>query len=86
MGCETPWRAARDPLIKRINSLMARFNSLLGRNKFPVPMRREFGPKPLNFWLYFGLITGLGRSDVQIPCIFHLGSRDEFAPDCLLQR
>jgi hypothetical protein len=26
---------------------MARFNSLLGRNKFPVPLRRELGRKPL---------------------------------------
>jgi hypothetical protein len=33
------WRGS---LIRTIISLMARFNSLLGRNKFPVPMRREF--------------------------------------------
>jgi hypothetical protein len=26
---------------------MARFNSLLGRNKFPVPLRRELRRKPL---------------------------------------
>ena len=26
----------------RINSLMTRFNSLLGANKFPVPMRRNW--------------------------------------------
>ena len=32
------WRGS---LIRRIISLMARFNSLLGRNKFPVPTRRE---------------------------------------------
>ena len=44
----------RKSLIRRINSLMARFNSLLGRNKFPVPLRRELGPKPLYSW-------GLGR-------------------------
>jgi len=37
----------RKSLIRRINSLMARFNSLLGRNKFPVPLRRELGRKPL---------------------------------------
>jgi hypothetical protein len=38
----------RDSLIRRINSLMARLNSLLGRNKFPVPVRRELPCKPLN--------------------------------------
>ena len=43
-------------------------------------MRRECGSKPLSFWLYFGLITGLGRSDVQ------MASEIEFAPDCLLRR
>jgi len=42
---------ARDSLIRRIDSLMARFNSLLGRNKFPVPMRRELRRKPLNLAL-----------------------------------
>ena len=35
----------------RINSLMTRFNSLLGANKFPVPMRRELGRKTLNLAL-----------------------------------
>ena len=30
------------------NFLIARFNSLLGRNKFPVPMRRELPCKSLN--------------------------------------
>src|SRR5271169_2737173 len=35
------WRPMRDSLIRRIISLMVRFNSLLGPNKFPVPMRRE---------------------------------------------
>src|ERR1700730_9187363 len=30
---------------------MTRFNSLLGRNKFPVPMRRELARKPLNLML-----------------------------------
>ena len=37
----------RASLIRQINSLMARFNTLLGRNKLPVPMRRELGFKPL---------------------------------------
>jgi hypothetical protein len=41
------WRPARDSLISRIISLMTRFNSLLGRNKFPVPMRRELSHKHL---------------------------------------
>jgi hypothetical protein len=47
-------RATQDSLIKRINSLMSRFNSLLGRNKFPVPMRRELHGKPLNCLSDFG--------------------------------
>ena len=41
-------RVTQDSLIKRINSLMSRFNS---RNKFPVPMRRELHGKPLNYLL-----------------------------------
>jgi hypothetical protein len=36
-------------LIRRIISLMVRFNSLLGRNKFPVPLRRESSRKDLVF-------------------------------------
>jgi hypothetical protein len=58
-------RPARDSLIKRINSLMARFNSLLGRNKFPVPIRRELGRKPLNLALYSEPIAALGGPDEQ---------------------
>jgi hypothetical protein len=46
---------ARDSLIRRINSLMARLNSLLGRNKFPVPMRRELPCKLLTPLLNFKL-------------------------------
>ena len=68
----TPLRSAvksrpktRDSLIKRINSLMDRFNSLLGRNKFPVPMRREFGCKPLNLFRDFDLIIAFGGPDEQ---------------------
>ena len=35
-------------LRKRLEGIvMARFNSLLGRNKFPVPVRRELGSKIL---------------------------------------
>src|SRR5438477_11903370 len=58
-------RPARDSLIRRINSLMARFNSLLGRNKFPVPMRRELGRKPLNLVLDSEPIVALGSPDEQ---------------------
>ena len=36
---------SRGSLISRINSLMTRFNSLLGQNKFPVPRRRELARK-----------------------------------------
>jgi hypothetical protein len=35
-------------LILRLNSLFAPKNSLLGLQKFPVPLRREFDWKPLN--------------------------------------
>jgi hypothetical protein len=35
-------RPARDSLIRWKNSLMARINSLQGRIKFPVPMRRDW--------------------------------------------
>jgi len=35
------WRPARDSLIRAKISLIARFNSLQGRKKFPVTMRRE---------------------------------------------
>jgi hypothetical protein len=36
------WHPAPDSVIRRIISLMARFDSLLARIKFPVPTRREF--------------------------------------------
>jgi hypothetical protein len=35
-------------LFARLNSLLSRKNSLLWLQKFPVPLRREFGGKPLN--------------------------------------
>ena len=57
------WRPAGDSLIRRITSLMARFNSLLGRNKFPVPMRRELGCKHLNLASDSKLIVALGGPD-----------------------
>jgi hypothetical protein len=34
------------------NSLIARFNSLLHRKNFPVPMRREFPRNSLDLRLY----------------------------------
>jgi hypothetical protein len=40
-----PVRTARSSLIRRKSSLMSGFNSLLGRNYFPVPLRREFDCK-----------------------------------------
>src|ERR1700693_2567295 len=44
---------------------MARFNSLQGRNKFPVPMRRELGRKLLNLVLDSEPIVALGGPDEQ---------------------
>jgi len=35
-------------LLARLNSLLSRKDSLLWLQKFPVPLRREFGCKPLN--------------------------------------
>src|ERR1700680_3865259 len=58
-------RPARDSLIRRKNSLMARINSLQGRIKFPVPMRRELGRKPLNSAIDFEPIVALGGLDEQ---------------------
>jgi hypothetical protein len=59
---------------------MARINSLQGRIKFPVPMRRELGRKPLNSAIDFEPIVALGGLD-------NFGIfRDEFAADSLLQQ
>ena len=55
-------RPARDSLIRRIISLMARFNSLLGRFKFPVPMCRELHHNGLIFRLDSGPFTAVGGS------------------------
>src|SRR6516225_9323292 len=40
-------RTARSSLIRRKASLINGFNSLLGHNYFPVPLRREFDSKYL---------------------------------------
>ena len=58
-------RSARDSLIRRKNSLMARINSLQGRIKFPVPMSRELDRKPLNSAIDFEPIVALGGLDEQ---------------------
>src|ERR1700719_2501944 len=69
---------------------MTRFNSLLGPNKFPVPMRRELARKSLNLALDSEPTIHSGAPANKIPCIFpasrEFGFRDEFAQDCLLQR
>jgi hypothetical protein len=65
VASQLKWRPAWDSLIRRINSLMARFNSLLRRNKFPVPMRREFRRKPLNCLLDCEPTAALGGPDEQ---------------------
>ena len=56
-------------LIAGINSLMTRFNSLLGANKFPVPMRRELGRKTLNLALDSEPIVHWQAATNKIPCI-----------------
>jgi hypothetical protein len=71
---------------------MARINSLQGRIKFPVPMRRELDRKPLNSAVDFGPIVALGGLGEQNSLYFPQpsrefgGFRDEFARDCLLQQ
>ena len=56
---------ACNSLIGQLNSLMALFNSLLGRNKFPVPMCRELRRKPLNLFLHCEPLAALGGPDEQ---------------------
>jgi hypothetical protein len=51
--------------MRRINSLMAPLNSLLDRNKFPVPVRRELPCKLLTPLLNYKLITSFGGPDEQ---------------------
>ena len=53
-------RPARDSLIRRKNSLMARISSLQGRINFPVPMRRELDRKLLYLALHSEPIAALG--------------------------
>jgi len=58
-------RPARDSLIRGKNSLMARINSLQGRIKFPVSMRRELDRKLLYLALHSEPIAALGGPDEQ---------------------
>ena len=48
----------QDSLIRVENSLIARFNSLLRRKKFPVPMRREFPRNSLDLLPYLASLSG----------------------------
>ena len=48
----------QDSLIRVENSLIARFNSLLRRKKFPVPMRREFPRDLLDLLPYLASVSG----------------------------
>jgi hypothetical protein len=48
-------------LIRMIISLMARFNSLFGRNKFPVPTRREFRHNSFKLLTNFEPLAGRRR-------------------------
>src|ERR1700751_5255342 len=54
----------QDSLIRVENSLIARFDSLLRRKKFPVPMRREFPRNSLDLLPYLASLGGsLGLND-----------------------
>src|SRR3984957_13963879 len=72
-------RPARDFLIRGKNSLMARINSLQGRIKFPVPVRRELDRKLLYLALHSEPIAALGGPDEQNSGNFAF--RDGFARD-----
>ena len=63
----------QDSLIRLENSLIPRLNSLLGRRKFPVPMRREFPRKPLDRHPYLASFGGLAGPNGR-----NWGFRDEF--------
>src|SRR5262249_10469809 len=58
-------------LMRPKSSLMPPFNSLLGRNKFPVPMRRELPRKVLILLRYLGPFP---RSEHQIARKFPVNS------------
>jgi hypothetical protein len=71
-------------------SLIARFNSLLDRKKFPVRTRRELGRKLLMLLCVLAFPSATKRESVKIPCLFPckqgIFNRDEFAHDSPLQR
>src|ERR1700738_3975091 len=85
-------RPARESLIRGKNSLMARINSLQGRIKFPVPMRRELDRKLLYLALHSEPMARPRRPRRTKFPVFSQASRefrafgDGFARDCLLQR
>jgi hypothetical protein len=64
-------RPGQDSLITAETSLIARFNSLLGRKKFPVPWRRELLCNSLIPLAYLERLTSLGglneQNSLQIP-------------------
>ena len=62
-----PTSAAESSLIRLIDSLMARFNSLFGQNKFPVPQHRELCSNPLDSLLDF-------PSNYALQCLIELNS------------
>ena len=72
-----PTSAAESSLIRLINSLMARFNSLFSRNKFPVPKHREVCSKPLDSLLDFpsnSALQGLVKFPVNSPAVSQANS------------
>ena len=82
----------RDSLITAETSLIARFNSLQGRKKFPVRMHRELARKKL-ISCPFSLSPRCrrGSKSIKFPVFSLLAGnfgifRDEFAADSLLQR
>jgi len=62
-GATSKWRPNYGPnhysLIKPKNSLIARFHSLLGDQKYPVRSGRELAPKPLNMLREFTALPAL---------------------------
>jgi len=60
----------RNSLLRAKTSLMARFASLIGRNKFPVPALRELPRKWLNLFLYCEPTAAHGCPDGQYSLYF----------------
>ena len=64
---------------------MARFNALLGRKKFPVPLRRELGRKPLYLALNSKPIVALEGPDEQNSLYFSSYAKIAFDSIALTQ-